>query len=191
MPLKVIIVAVVTMGLGFVLVTQRPPLAEATASVEVAAEFAAAEGDTVLLHYVGKTADGEIFEQTAADSPRGITLGSEQVLPALEAALTGIRAGESRQVKIASADAFGPYRDEPGMKTRLMRAALSHRLDPQIGMRLNAAVFVDENATEPTHVPVTIVEVTQDYLVVDANHPLAGKDLIFEVDAVEVIRGNP
>lgn len=190
MSFKVMVVAVVAVVFGFVVMTQRPPLAEATASVEVSAEFAAAVGDTVLLHYVGKTADGEIFEQTAADSPRGIQLGSQQVLPALEAALTGIRAGESRQVKIASADAFGPYRDEPGMKTRLMRAALSHRLDPQIGMRLNAAVFVDENATEPTHVPVTIVEVTQDYLVVDANHPLAGKDLIFEVDAVEVIRGN-
>ena len=188
MSLKVMVVAVVAMMLGFVVVTQQPLLAEATASVETSDDVAADVGDTVLVHYTAKTADGVVFEQTDADTPRGITLGSEQVLPALESALIGIRAGESRQVKIASDDAFGPYRDEPGMKTRLMRAALSHRLDPQIGMRLNAAVFVDENATEPTHVPVTIVEVTQDYLVVDANHPLAGKDLVFDVDAVEVIR---
>ena len=188
MSLKLMIVAAVAMVLGFVVVTQQLPVAEATASIEVPADIAAEPGDTVVVHYVGKTGDGEVFEQTDADTPRGITLGSAQVLPALESALIGIRAGESRQVQITSDEAFGPYRDEPGMKTRLMRAALSHRLDPQVGMRLNAAVFVDENATEPTHVPVTIVEVTPDYLVVDANHPLAGKDLIFDIDAVEVIR---
>ena len=52
---------------------------------------------------------------------------------------------------------------------------------------MNAAVFADENATEATHVPVTVIEVTPEYLVVDANHPLAGKDLVFEVTALEVI----
>jgi peptidylprolyl isomerase len=176
------------MAIGFFVVAQQTPVTEATASVTPTSDGPAAIGDTVLLHYTGKTADGEIFEKTDPGQPRGIALGSQQVLPALEQALIGIRAGETREVRIDSADAFGPYIDEPGMKTRMMRAALSHRLDPYVGMRLNAAVFPDEKSNEPTHVPVTVVEVTNDYLVVDANHPLAGKDLVFEVEAVEVIR---
>lgn len=73
------------------------------------------------------------------------------------------------------------------MKTRLMRPALSHRLDPRVGMRMNAAVFADENARDPTHIPMTIVEVNDQYLVIHANHPLAGRDLVFEVEA-EVLR---
>jgi peptidylprolyl isomerase len=144
-------------------------------------------GDTVLLHYTAKTADGEVFERTRPEEPRGIQLGANQVLPALEAALVGIRPGERREIAIPSEDAFGPYDDAPGMRIRVERATLSHRLDPRVGMRLNAAVFADAEATEPTHVPVTVVEVAADYLVVDANHPLAGKDLVFEVEAVEVV----
>jgi peptidylprolyl isomerase len=150
---------------------------------------AARIGDTVILHYTGSTDDGEVFESTKGNRPRGITLGSNSVLPALEQQLVGIRAGEQRTIQVPSSIAFGPYKDEPGMKTRLMREALSHRLDPQVGMRLNAAVFANEKAMEPTHVPVTIVEVTDEYLVIDANHPLAGKDLVFEVEAVEIIAG--
>jgi peptidylprolyl isomerase len=188
MSVRGIAIAVVVMVVGYVIVTQSDPVQEATASIDAPVAGPAQAGDTVMLHYIGRTEDGEIFEQTEQDQPRGIRLGSQQVLPALEQALIGISAGESREVLIDSADAFGPYIDEPGMKTRMMRAALSHRLDPYVGMRLNAAVFADEKATEPTHVPVTVVEVTEEYLVVDANHPLAGKDLVFEVEAVEVIR---
>jgi peptidylprolyl isomerase len=188
MSLRLIAVAIVAVLVGFLAMTQAGPSSEVTASVPVPTDGPAQPGDTVMLHYVGKTVDGDIFEQTMTDKPRGVQIGSQQVLPALEQALVGIRAGESREVRIASADAFGPYRDDPGMKTRMMRAALSHRLDPYVGMRLNAAVFSDENETQPIHVPVTVIEVTDEYLVVDANHPLAGKDLVFEVEAVEVIR---
>jgi peptidylprolyl isomerase len=153
----------------------------------LAADAGAQTGDTVVLHYTGSTASGEVFESTRDGGPRGITIGTNSVLPALEQQLIGIQAGERRTIHIPSDQAFGPYRDEPGMKTRLMRAALSHRLDPKVGMRLNAAVFADEKALEPTHVPVTVVEITDEYLVIDANHPLAGKDIVFEVQAVEVI----
>jgi len=188
MSIRVVAIAVAAMAIGFLVVAQQGPVSEATASVTVTSEGPAAIGDTVLLHYTGRTVAGEVFEQTDPDQPRGIEIGSQQVLPALEQGLIGIQAGEVREIRIASDDAFGPYIDEPGMKTRMMRAALSHRLDPYVGMRLNAAVFPDEKSDQPTHVPVTIVEVTDDYLVVDANHPLAGKDLVFEVEAVEVIR---
>ena len=135
---------------------------------------------------------GEIFEKTDGEAPRGIRLGGGQVIPALEQGLVGIAPGDKRRIEIASADAFGPYRDDPGMKTRIPRESLSHRLDPHVGMRLNAAVFADENSTEAQHVPVTIIEVTDEYLLVDAKHPLAGKDLVFDVEAVDIIpAGHP
>lgn len=161
-------------------------LAVASASAG-APEAGAQVGDTVILHYTGSTTAGDVFESTRNAGPRGIVIGTNSVLPALEQQLVGIRAGDRRTIRIPSELAFGPYRDEPGMKTRLMREALSHRLDPEVGMRLNAAVFADEKALEPTHIPVTIVEVTDEYLVIDANHPLAGKDLVFEVEAVDVV----
>jgi peptidylprolyl isomerase len=188
MSIRVVAILVAAMAVGFLVLPQQAPMSEATASVEETADGRAAIGDTVLLHYTARTGDGEVFEKTDPGQPRGIELGSQQVLPALEQALIGIRAGETREVRIASDDAFGPYIDAPGMQTRMMRAALSHRLEPYVGMRLNAAVFPDEKSNEPTHVPVTVIQVTNDYLVVDANHPLAGKDLVFEVEAVEVIR---
>ena len=144
MSIRMIAVAIVAMAVAVVVTAWDGPVGEATASIAKSTDAPARIGDTVLLHYVGKTDDGEVFEQTNPNEPRGIEIGSRQVLPALEQALVGIRAGESREVRILSADAFGPYRDEPGMKTRMMRAALSHRLEPYVGMRLNAAVFADE-----------------------------------------------
>lgn len=146
----------------------------------------AAAGDTVILHYTARVKEGEVFESTRGEAPRGIRLGGHQVLPALESGLHGIAVGEKRRIEIAAVDAFGPYRDEPSMKTRIDRAMLAHNLDLRVGVRLNAAVFEDAKSDRPQHVPVTVIEVTDDYIVVDANHPLAGKDLVFDVEAVDI-----
>ena len=180
-------IAVSTAAVAFLVAAQAVPTTADGASAQPSGEITAGRGDTVLLHYTAQTTDGEVFEKTEGEAPRGIRLGEGLVIPALEQGLLGIAPGDKRRIEIASADAFGPYRDEPGMKTRIPRATLAHSLDPQVGMRLNAAVFADEDATEARHVPVTIVEVTDEYLLVDANHPLAGKDLVFEVEAVDVI----
>lgn len=145
-------------------------------------------GDTVLLHYTARVAEGDMIETTEGGPPRGVEIGGRRMLPAFEDGLVGIRAGERRLIKVPAADGFGPYSTDPGMRTRLPRATLAHSLDLQVGMRLNAAVFENEKALEATHIPVTVVEVTRDYVVVDANHPLAGKDLEFSVEAVDVIR---
>ncbi|MGB5252882.1 MAG: FKBP-type peptidyl-prolyl cis-trans isomerase, partial [Sedimenticolaceae bacterium] len=148
----------------------------------------AVAGDTVLLHYEARVAGGEIFETTDGQAPRGITLGQQQVLPALETALLGLGVGDRRRIEIPSPQAFGPYRDEPGMRTRIARASLSHRLELVVGARLNAAVFADAQTNEAQHVSVTIVEVHPGYIIVDANHPLAGKDLQFDIEIVDILR---
>lgn len=163
--------------------------ADATGKANAATlERTAMAGDTVLLHYEARVSGGEIFETTHGQAPRGITLGQQQVLPALEEALLGLGVGDKRRIEIPSAQAFGPYRDEPGMRTRIPRASLSHRLELIVGARLNAAVFADAQANEAQHVPVTIVEVHPDYVVVDANHPLAGKGLLFDIEIVDILR---
>ena len=151
-------------------------------------ERTAMAGDTVLLHYEARIAGGGIFETTDGLAPRGITLGQRQVLPALEGALVGMGVGDKRRIQIPSSQAFGPYRDEPAMRVRIARASLSHRLELVVGARLNAAVFADAQTNEAQHVPVTIVEVHPDYIVVDANHPLAGKDLQFDIEIVDILR---
>jgi FKBP-type peptidyl-prolyl cis-trans isomerase 2 len=167
------------------------PAADATAKTDAAVpERTAAAGDTVLLHYQARVAGGEIFETTDGQSPRGITLGQRQVLPALEDTLVGMGVGDRRRIEIPSSQAFGPYRDEPGMRPRIPRASLSHRLELVVGARLNAAVFADAQTNEAQHVPVTIVEVHPDYIVVDANHPLAGKDLQFDIEIVDILRSS-
>ena len=147
----------------------------------------AADGDAVLLHYTARVKDGPVFETTDSGPPRGIVTGASQVLPALERGLRGIRQGEKRQIEIPSAQAFGPYRDSDDMRTRIARNDIAHNLDIRVGARFNAAVFTAAGSTEPQHIPVTVVEVAADYIVVDANHPLAGKDLVFDVEAVEVM----
>ena len=153
-----------------------------------ATSTAAREGDTVLLHYTARVVGGDVIETTEGGPPRGIEIGSRRLLPAFEDGLLGIRAGERRLISVPAAEGFGPYRTDPGIRTRLPRATLAHSLDLHVGMQLNAAVFESERSLEATHVPVTVVELTPEYVVVDANHPLAGKDLEFDVEAVEVIR---
>lgn len=76
------------------------------------------------------------------------------------------------------------------MITHIAHATLAHSIDLQVGMRLNAAVFETETSTESVRVPVTVTAADPDFIVVDANHPLAGKDLVFEVQAVDVVPGN-
>ncbi len=174
---------------GLVIGMATLPAADATGEAGAATlERTAVAGDTVLLHYEARVSGGEIFETTDGQAPRGITLGQQQVLPALEAALMGLGVGDRRRIEIPYPQAFGPYRDDPGMRTRIARASLSHRLELVVGARLNAAVFADAQTNEAQHVPVTIVEVHPDFIVVDANHPLAGKDLLFDVEIVDILR---
>ena len=147
----------------------------------------AAMGDTVFVHYVGKVVDGDVFESTMDGEPRGIVVGQHETLPAFENALIGMRAGESKTVTLPPEQAFGEYRDEPGMIQTIERATLAHSIEPRVGAMLNAAVFLpDQPQDQSSIVPVVISAVTDQTITVDANHPLAGKTLSLDVTVVAI-----
>ncbi len=144
-------------------------------------------GDTVMVEYTGKLADGTIFESNVEGEARGILIGAEDVLPAFERALVGMAPGEEKRIELAPEEAFGPYRSGEGMIHTLPRSSLAHTLDLEVGQQLNAAVFHPDDPEKPVMVTVTVIELTDDTVTVDANHPLAGKSIYFEVKLVEIL----
>ena len=130
-------------------------------------------GDTVTIDYVLKRGDGEIIGNTADVGPQQVQLGAGQIFPAIEEALTGMSVGDSNTVEIASDNAFGPRREE--LVIDIPRANLPPEPAPQPGMQLNAQT--------PDGQPMTlfILEVGEEAVKADGNHPLAGEDVSFDL----------
>jgi peptidylprolyl isomerase len=137
----------------------------------------AKEGDTVRVHYTGKLDDGSVFDSSQGRDPLEFTLGGGQVIPGFEQAILGMQPGESKTVSIESEEAYGPRRDE--LTLRVGRNQLPPEMEPQVGQRLQM------QQGEQT-VVVVITGVDAEGVTLDANHPLAGRDLTFELELVEV-----
>ena len=139
----------------------------------------AKQGDTVQVHYTGRFQDGgEVFDSSRGREPLEFTLGEGMVIPGFDAGVTGMAVGESRQVQIPSEQAYGPY--QPELAGELERDKLPPDLQPEVGMMLQMM--------HPSGMPfnVTVVDVKPDAIVLDANHPLAGKDLVFDLELVGI-----
>lgn len=130
-------------------------------------------GDTVTIDYVLKRGDGQVVGNTEEVGPQEIQLGGGQIFPQIEQALTGMKVGDQQTVAIPSDDAFGPRREELIMD--LPRANLPPEPAPQPGMALQA------QAPDGNPMTLFIVEVGEEAVKVDGNHPLAGEDVTFEL----------
>lgn len=130
-------------------------------------------GDTVTIDYVLKRGDGQEIGNTAQVGPQTVTLGSGQIFPQIEEALTGMSVGDEQTVAIPCEKAFGPRRDE--LIIEIPRANLPAEPAPQPGMAMQAQ--------SPDGQPLTlyIVEVNEESVKADGNHPLAGEDITFNV----------
>ena len=139
----------------------------------------AQHGDTVRVHYTGKLGDGTTFDSSAQREPLEFTLGQGQLIPGFENAVVGMQPGESKTETIPSHEAYGPHRDE--MVIEVDRQQLPADLQPQVGQRLQV--------TQPNGnaVPVVVTDVSPSQVTLDANHPLAGKDLTFDITLVEMV----
>lgn len=137
---------------------------------------AAAHGDTVHIHYTGRLEDGTVFDSSEGREPLAFVLGSGQVIPGFDTAVTGMEVGDSKTVTIAADEAYGPKRDE--MILQFPRTELPEGLDPQIGQHLQMST-PDGQAFQ-----VEVVAATDESLTLDANHRLAGKDLTFDIELV-------
>ena len=137
----------------------------------------AQQGNTVKVHYTGKLDDGTVFDSSEGGSPLEFTVGQGQVIPGFENGVLGMAIGESRTLNIPMDQAYGPHR--PDGQFEIDRAELPDSIPLEVGMRLQS------NQGGRT-VFVTVVAFDDSKVKMDANHPLAGQDLIFDIQLVEV-----
>jgi len=135
-------------------------------------------GDIVKVNYTGTLKDGSVFDTSLGREPLEFTLGQGQLIPGFEQAVIGMRVGESKTVNIPADQAYGPYNN--GLISVIERDKLPENLDPEVGQQLQAQQSDGQIRT------VTVIDVSETSITVDANHSLAGKDLTFEIDLIEI-----
>ncbi len=133
-------------------------------------------GDRVKVHYTGTLNDGSVFDSSEGREPLEFTLGEGSMIPGFEKAVNGMNVGETRKVTIPADEAYGQRRDEMTMK--VSREQLPPDMSPSVGDKLQMT-----NSRRQT-IPVTVTEVSDSSITIDANHELAGKDLTFEIRLV-------
>jgi peptidylprolyl isomerase len=136
-------------------------------------------GDTVRLHYTAKLTDGTEFESSTGREPLEIQVGAGQIIPGLDQRISGMNVGEETTVKVPASEAYGPH-DDAQVQT-LPRSAISPGVDVEVGTRLRA------NTQDGGQIALTVVKIDDEQVTVDANHPLAGKDLVFDVRVLEIV----
>ncbi|MGB7063260.1 MAG: peptidylprolyl isomerase [Candidatus Zixiibacteriota bacterium] len=139
----------------------------------------AKKGDKVKVHYTGRLEDGTVFDTSAERGPYEFTIGGTRIVPGFVEAVIGMKPGESKTVEIPAKKAYGPHRKD--MIALIERSKLPAHLNPEIGQRLR----IDQ--ADGQKIPVTVVEVSASTVTLDANHPLAGKDLIFDIELLEIV----
>ena len=137
------------------------------------------EKSKVKVHYKGTLGDGTVFDQSQEDEPLEFTIGEGKIIPGLEKAVGEMDVGESKTVEIPSDEAYGPRREE--LVGKVPRERLPDEINPEVGQMLR--VGQEEGQT----MVVQVVEVTEDEVALDGNHPLAGHDLTFEVELLEAV----
>lgn len=138
----------------------------------------ASTGDKVKIHYTGTLADGSQFDSSEGRDPLEFQLGSGQVIPGFDKAVEGMAVGETKSVTIPPEDAYGP-RNEQAIQS-VPKSALPPDLEPVEGMSLQA------QSQNQQPIQLTVVAVEEDSITVDANHPLAGQSLNFEINLVAI-----
>ena len=137
------------------------------------------DGDKVKVHYTGTLEDGETFDSSEGREAFEFTLGQNMVIPGFEKAVLGLAVGNETTVTLSPDDAYG--NPMPEMVTPVPREQLPAELSPEVGMMLQA------NAPDGSVMQVQIKEVNDETITVDANHPLAGKTLTFQIRLVEIV----
>jgi FKBP-type peptidyl-prolyl cis-trans isomerase 2 len=138
----------------------------------------AKDGDTVKVHYTGTLENGEVFDTSQEREPLEFQLGQGQLIPGFEKAVIGLSEGDSTKVDIPSDEAYGEVRDD--LVINVPKDQLPDDVEPKVGMQLQ----VNQQNGQP--IPVRITEIKDEELILDANHPLAGKNLSFEIELLEV-----
>ncbi|MFO7871434.1 MAG: peptidylprolyl isomerase [Kiritimatiellia bacterium] len=134
------------------------------------------KGKNVKVHYKGMLKDGSVFDSSEGQDPLSFKVGEGQMIAGVEKAVTEMKVGETRKVDIPSQDAYGESRDD--MVASIPRDQFPDNIEPKEGMMLKMQ-------SSQGDIPVRVTGVTEEKVEIDANHPLAGKDLEFELTVVE------
>lgn len=138
----------------------------------------ARDGDTVQVHYTGKLEDGTVFDTSEGREPLEFRLGTGQVIAGFDRAVDGMAPGDEKVVRLEPNDAYGERRDD--LVLDVPKEQLPDGLDPEIGMELAL------RGEDGRQLPVRVTDVAGDAVTLDANHPLAGEPLVFELKLVGV-----
>ena len=139
---------------------------------------AANDGTNVSIHYTGRLSDGSVFDSSEGGDPLNFEVGAGQVIPGFENAVKGMEAGQEKTVTVPALDAYGPRRQE--LLLDVSRDQLPDGMTPELGQQLHM------QTQDGQTFQVTVVEVHDESLKLDANHPLAGEDLTFDILLVAV-----
>jgi peptidylprolyl isomerase len=135
-------------------------------------------GDRVKVHYTGSLADGTVFDSSSDGDPLEFTIGEHEIIPGFETAVIGMQPGESKRARIAADQAYGPRRAD--MVETVERSRLPGQLEPEVGQRLVA------RQPDGGELLLTVAAVSASSVTLDANHPLAGEDLTFDIELLAV-----
>ena len=134
--------------------------------------------DKVKVHYTGTLDDGTVFDSSKDRDPFEFTVGTGQVIAGFDSGIIGMSVGETKTVKIPAKDAYGQVRDDLVLDVK--KSEIPADLNPAVGEKLQI------NQADGRVVPVTVTAVSDETITLDANHPLAGKDLTFEIELLEI-----
>ncbi|MHA7944553.1 FKBP-type peptidyl-prolyl cis-trans isomerase [Formosa sp. 3Alg 14/1] len=136
------------------------------------------ENDTVKVHYTGKLNDGRVFDSSLEREPIEVTIGQGMLIPGFENAIIDMKVNEKKTVEIAKEDAYGDINEE--LFHKVANEQLPPEVKPELGMGLTSK---SEDGREHQF---RVVDIQDDHIVVDGNHPLAGQALTFDLEVIEI-----
>ena len=139
----------------------------------------AKSGDTVKVHYTGKLEDGTVFDSSEGKNPLEFTIAAGEVISGFEEAIVGMEVGETKTITVPSDKAYGPHKEDMVIVIELDK--FPENIQPKVGQ------YLEVNQTNGQKFLVEVTDISEDKVTLDANHPLAGKDLTFEIQLVEIV----
>ncbi len=135
-------------------------------------------GDTVKVHYTGKLTDGETFDSSVGREPLEFTVGAGQMIPGFDAALPGMSVGDKKTINIPASEGYGDINEQAIIDFPKENVPEDMKLEPGMSLTLSNQ--------EGQPFPVVVKEIKDDVIILDANHFLAGKELVFDIELVEI-----
>ncbi|MEE9408693.1 MAG: peptidylprolyl isomerase [Polaribacter sp.] len=136
------------------------------------------ENNTVKVNYTGKLSNGEVFDTSEGKEPIEFKLGEGRLIPGFEKGLIDMKLNEKKTIEIAKADAYGDVNQD--LIQEIKKAQLPQDMAPEVGMGLIS------KTPDGQEINLVVVEVKEDSVIIDGNHPLAGRDLVFDLEVVEI-----